>query len=193
MGVPNSPIADVEPPAERRNLPYAGTCTERGKPVGLPVVTATRESEPQGEPKGLRVGDGGKSECLPVAGRIGVEPGSCTVSATKGYITPRESGQTSNPGRSSRESLANHFQEGKQMTAVATLAGAPSSVTKVHAVAPSVYREVAIVPLSQRVLPGGLFERPELDDAKVSRPVPRGLGASDGPRLPDPSLKKKVI
>ena len=83
MGVPNSPIADVEPPAERRNLPYAGTCTERGKPVGLPVVTATRESEPQGEPKGLRVGDGGKSECLPVAGRIGVEPGGCTVSATK--------------------------------------------------------------------------------------------------------------
>jgi hypothetical protein len=71
------------------------------------------------------------------------------------------------------------------MTAVATLAGAPSSVTKVHAVAPSVYREVAIVPLSQRVLPEGLFERPELDDAKVSRPVPRGPGASNGPWLPD--------
>jgi len=35
MGAPNSPIADVEPPAERRNLTYAGTCTERGKPVGL--------------------------------------------------------------------------------------------------------------------------------------------------------------
>jgi hypothetical protein len=30
------------------------------------------------------------------------------------------------------------------MTAVATLAGAPSSVTKVHVVAPSVYREVVI-------------------------------------------------
>ena len=116
MGVPNSPIADVEPPAERRNLPYAGTCTERGKPVGLPVVTATRESEPQGEPKGLRVGDGGKSECLPVAGRIGVEPGSCTVSATKGYITPRESGRertrstTSYPGRSSRESADEYIR-----------------------------------------------------------------------------------
>jgi hypothetical protein len=83
MGAPNSPIADVEPPAERRNLTCAGTCTERGKPVGLPVVTATRESEPQGELMGLRVGDGGKSECLPVMGRIGVEPGGCTVSAAK--------------------------------------------------------------------------------------------------------------
>jgi hypothetical protein len=83
MGAPNSPIADVELPAERRNLTCAGTCTERGKPVDLPVVTATRESEPQGEPKGLRVEDGGKSECLPVVGRIGVEPGGCTVSAAK--------------------------------------------------------------------------------------------------------------
>jgi hypothetical protein len=79
MGAPNSPIADVEPPAERRNLTYAGTCTERGKPVGLPVVAATRESEPQGEPMGLWVGDGGRSECLPVMGRIGVEPGDCAV------------------------------------------------------------------------------------------------------------------
>jgi hypothetical protein len=83
MGAPNSSIADVEPPAERRNLTYAGTCTERGKPVDLPVVTAIRESEPQGEPMGLRVEDGGKSECLPVMGRIGVEPGGCTVSAAK--------------------------------------------------------------------------------------------------------------
>ena len=67
---------------------------------------------------GLRVEDGGKSECLPVIGRIGVEPGGCTVSATKRvYITPRESGLTSYPGRSSRESLANRFQEGRQMTA----------------------------------------------------------------------------
>ena len=37
IGAPNSPIADVAPPAERRNLTYAGTCTERGKPEGLPV------------------------------------------------------------------------------------------------------------------------------------------------------------
>jgi len=37
MGAANSPIADAAPPAERRNLTYAGTCTERGKPVGLPA------------------------------------------------------------------------------------------------------------------------------------------------------------
>jgi hypothetical protein len=88
------------------------------------------------------------------------------------------------PGRSSREGLANHFQEGKQMTAGYGLAGAPSSVTIVHAVAPSVYREVAIASLSQRVLPGA-FERLERSDAKVSRAVLRGPGASNGPWLPD--------
>jgi len=83
MSAPNSLIADVAPPAERRNLTYAGACAERGKPVGLPVVTATRESEPQGEPTGLRVEDGGKSECLLVMRRIGIEPGGCTVSAAE--------------------------------------------------------------------------------------------------------------
>jgi hypothetical protein len=83
MSAANSLIADIALPAERRNLTCAGTCTERGKPIGLPVVTATRESEPQGEPTGLWVEDGGKSECLSVIERIGVEPGGCTVSATK--------------------------------------------------------------------------------------------------------------
>jgi hypothetical protein len=81
MSAPNSLIADAAPPAERRNLTCAGTCTERGKPVGPSVVTATRESKPQGEPRGLRVGDGGRSECLPVIGRMGVEPGECAVRA----------------------------------------------------------------------------------------------------------------
>lgn len=70
MGAPNSPIADGEPPAKRQDLTHTGPCTERGKPAGLP----NRESEPQGTPMGLRVGDGGKSEGLPVMGRIGVEP-----------------------------------------------------------------------------------------------------------------------
>jgi len=83
MSAPNSLITDVAPPAERRNLTYAGTCTERGKPVGLLVDTSTQESEPQGEPTGLRVRDGGGSEWLPVMGRIGVEPGGCTVSAAQ--------------------------------------------------------------------------------------------------------------
>ena len=43
---------------------------ERGKPVVLP----SGESEPQGEPMGLRVEDGGESEGQPVTGWIGVEP-----------------------------------------------------------------------------------------------------------------------
>jgi hypothetical protein len=88
MGAANSPIADGEPPAERRNLTYAGTGTERDKPVGLPVVTDTRESEPQGEPMGLRVGDGGRSKGQPVMGRIGVEPGGSAVRAAEGVHHP---------------------------------------------------------------------------------------------------------
>ena len=90
MSVPNSLIADAVPLAERWNLTYAGTCTERGKPVGLPVVTNTRASEPQGEPMGLRVGDGGRSECLPVMGRIEVEPGGCTVRTAEGVHLTRK-------------------------------------------------------------------------------------------------------
>ena len=43
IGAPNSPIADGEPPAERQNLTHTGTCTERGKPVGLPKGKASRK------------------------------------------------------------------------------------------------------------------------------------------------------
>jgi hypothetical protein len=72
------------------------------------------------------------------------------------------------------------------MAAVVTLAGAPSSVTKVHVVAPSVYREaVAGVGTVTAGPTRGSYERLEPDDAKVSSPVPRGPGASNGPRLPD--------
>ena len=45
------------------------------------MLTRTRDSEPQGTPKDLRVGDGGKSEGRSVMGRIGVEPGARTVRA----------------------------------------------------------------------------------------------------------------
>ena len=45
MDAPNSSIVDDAPPAERQDLTHTGTCTERGKPVGLPDI---RESEPQG-------------------------------------------------------------------------------------------------------------------------------------------------
>ena len=130
MGAPNSPIADVAPPAERRNLTCAGTCTERGKPVDLLVDTSTQESEPQGEPKGLRVGDGGRSECLPVMGRIGVEPGGCTVRTAEGVHHPTRK----RADFLSRSLVTRKFgepsQEGKQMTAGLVLAGAPSCAAK---------------------------------------------------------------
>ncbi|MCP4541933.1 MAG: hypothetical protein GY832_32795 [Chloroflexi bacterium] len=80
---------------------------------------------------------------------------------------------------------ANHFQEGKQMTAGYGLAGAPSSRV-IYMVAPSVYREVVM--MCYDYLSGSYrwaFEWLERSDAKVSRAVLRGLGASNGPWLPD--------
>jgi hypothetical protein len=72
------------------------------------------------------------------------------------------------------------------MTAGLVLAGAPSSVTKVHIVAPSVYREVtagdnACCSASYQ----GAFERLERSDAKVSRAVLRGRGGGNAALLPD--------
>ena len=96
IGAPNSPIADDAPPAERQSLTHTtGTCTERGKPVGLLVdALSIRESEPQGTLMDLRVWDGGISECSFVMKEIGV-------------FTPRESGLNSYPGGLSQDSLAN--------------------------------------------------------------------------------------
>ena len=57
---------DEEPPAKRKGPTRSEIHAKQGKPVVLP--------ETAGEPKGtllaLRVEDGGKSECLPVMGRI---------------------------------------------------------------------------------------------------------------------------
>lgn len=75
-----------------------------------------RESEPQGEPTGLRVWEGGGSECLPVMGRIGI--------ASLDNIIPRESEQTSTWSLITRE-FGELSREGKQMTAGIVLAGAP--------------------------------------------------------------------
>jgi hypothetical protein len=130
MGAPNSSIADVEPPAERRNLTYAGTCAERGKPVDLPVVTATRESEPQGEPMGLRVEDGGRSECLPVMGRIGVEPGGCTVSTVERVHHPARKRADFLPRSLVTRKFDKPSRERRQMTAGFGLAGALSCAAK---------------------------------------------------------------
>ncbi len=68
MGVPNSPIADDAPPAERSDLTHTGAHAERGKLVVLPI----RESEPQGQPMGLRVKEDGESERRSVIERIGI-------------------------------------------------------------------------------------------------------------------------
>jgi hypothetical protein len=130
MGAPNSSIADVEPPAERRSLTYAGACAKRGKPVDLLVVTATQESEPQGEPMSLRVEDGGRSECFLVMGRIGVEPGGCTVSAAERVHHPARK----RADFRSRSLVTRKFdkpsRERRQMTAGFGLAGALSCAAK---------------------------------------------------------------
>ena len=66
---------------------------------------------------GRRVEDGGRSECRPVTGRIGVEP--------PGEITPRESGLTSLGCLRTRtsEQLA---WETEQMTAACLLVRSPA-------------------------------------------------------------------
>jgi hypothetical protein len=130
MGAPNSPIADAVPPAERRNLTCVGTCTERGKPIDLPVVTATQESEPQGEPMGLRVEDGGRSECLPVTGRIGVEPGGCTVSAAERVHHPARKRADFRSRSLVTRKFGKPSRERRQMTAGFGLAGALSCAAK---------------------------------------------------------------
>jgi len=79
----------------------------------------------------------------------------------------------------------NHFQEGKHKTAGYGLAGAPSSGA-IHVVAPDVYRKVATgFSAGCSGSYQGAFER---SDAKVSRAVLRGLGGSNAPWLPDPTL-----
>jgi hypothetical protein len=130
MDAPNSSIADVGPPAERRDLTCAGACAERGKPEGLPVVTTTREGEPQGEPMGLRVEDGGRSECLPVMGRTGVEPDGCTVSTAYWVHHPTRKRADFLPRSLVTRKFGKPSREGKQMTAGFGLAGALSGAAR---------------------------------------------------------------
>jgi len=111
-GAPNSPGADGAPPAKSGDPPHLGTSAERGKPVVLP----TRVGDPQEEPMGRRVKDGGESECRPRTGRIGVEP--------PGDITPPERGQTSLGSPVTRESWPTDPGGDADMSAAATLAGA---------------------------------------------------------------------
>ena len=104
-GAPNSPDADVAPPAERRDLTHSGTHAERGKPVVLSRgFVLLGESEPQGEPKGLRVSEDGKSECRSVVERIEVERSS--IDAT----SPHAKAGRLPSGVLSRESLTNRLR-----------------------------------------------------------------------------------
>jgi len=43
-GAFTSPVADVAPPAERRDLTHAGMQTKRGKPTVLPFGKASRKA-----------------------------------------------------------------------------------------------------------------------------------------------------
>jgi RNA-directed DNA polymerase len=74
---------------------------------------------------GLRVREGGGSEGLPVMGRIEVEPRSSDREQEQtGNITPRANGQTSTWSLITRE-FDEPLEQGRQMTAVVILAGAP--------------------------------------------------------------------
>lgn len=64
----DSLIADVVSPAYRQGLTHLGIDAEHGKPVFLP----SRESEPEGEPIGVRVTHRGESEGRSLMGRIRV-------------------------------------------------------------------------------------------------------------------------
>ena len=85
---------------------------------------------------GLRVEDGGKSECLPVMGRIGVEPGGCTVSATERVHHPARKRARTYPFDDflPRSLVTRKFdkpsRERRQMTAGFGLAGALSCAAK---------------------------------------------------------------
>src|SRR5262245_42958231 len=92
-GAPNSPGADGGPPAKRRGLTHEdsgdATCEARRPPA--------RVDEPQGEPMGRRVKDGGGSEGRPVTGRIGVA------------TSPRAKASPLPPGVGGREPTANRL------------------------------------------------------------------------------------
>jgi len=72
-------------------------------------------------------------------------------------MIPRASGPTSDPGGSSREDLKNYPEGGRQMTAVATQAGAPSHRV-IEVVAAGLHREVVSGQKVgiRRVLPKGV-------------------------------------
>jgi hypothetical protein len=107
LGAPNSPTADVEPPAKRQDLTHTGTCTKRGKPISLPV----KGSEPRGTLMDLWVGDGGESKSPPVIGGIGVAPVVEVREPRRPARSLHAKAGRLPPGRSSRENLMNCWRE----------------------------------------------------------------------------------
>jgi hypothetical protein len=98
--------------------------TERAYPIRYdedgtwqPRTSPVRESEPQGEPTGVRAWEDGRSEGHSVMGWIGGAP--------TGNMTPRASALTSVWSCITRE-FGQPPEERRQMTAVATLTGALS-------------------------------------------------------------------
>jgi RNA-directed DNA polymerase len=84
---------DIAPSADRRGPTRSEILAEQGKPVVLPATAG----EPQGTLLVLRVKDCGKSESLPVTGRI---PTAAWSDAKAGRL-PR--------GHSWRENLINRY------------------------------------------------------------------------------------
>ena len=108
-GVLCSPVADVAPPADRRDLTHSGIQAERGKPVCSPYW----ESKPQGEPM-EHAGKGGWKKRRPFCNEMDRD-------CAKGNITPRESGQTSIWSLITRE-FGKPSKEEKQMAVMKQIA-----------------------------------------------------------------------
>jgi hypothetical protein len=79
---------------------------------------------------GLRVEDGGGSECFPVMGRIEVEPGECAVRAVERVHYPTRKRADFQTWSLVTREFGEPSQEGKQMTAGIVLAGTPFCAAK---------------------------------------------------------------
>jgi RNA-directed DNA polymerase len=69
MVAKDSAIMGYQPPAKRKGPPRSEILAEQGKPIVLPETVG----EPKGTLLALWVEECGKSECLPVTGRIRAE------------------------------------------------------------------------------------------------------------------------
>lgn len=103
----SSSDTDIAPPREKA-APRRAKRILRYEParlltpnLGVPISVPMRESEPQGKPSQMQVGDDGKSECRLVMRWIGVEPQPTSLRAKAGRLPS---------GLSSRENLINRLR-----------------------------------------------------------------------------------